>query len=279
MAAGGVAADAVADGAAADRNKGGPVALWQPDPRVWPMLDWYERGGATVQLFVPPDDDDFGAGPGEFTAQTIRSVILSWRVSSGSAGSRRHRGVVTVLPARALPGIHLISREGHRVRERQAGLVTDPADMVVVRSVAGPTVGCLPLLLVRRAADQLGGGVSLAKLMGMSERTVLYVLSGRPAAGRTASQVGSALTRVAQAHLLEHRRYDVLREVPEVVVAAWLDEMAERSRCRHCGQAALPGKDWCSKECRDLVRKWVRATQRNRPTVIEANPKKQNRKE
>jgi len=229
-----------------DETLGAPVALFDPDPKSWPHLDWRWRDGSSVRpLFYP---GAVSIDRSTFVPKCIDDVVGEWcqGIEPGAAPSdgqrsRTARGLLTRMPAEGLPVVDLLGREGANLVERQAGVVRpDEAQTVYRSTMATATIAGVGGDVVRQMVEGIGLG-EVARLAGISRQRLARVLEGRPTQQGTGPTVVATLLRRAQLDLAAAgAEAGVLEAPPAAVFAVYLAETARREADRRCG---LPGCD------------------------------------
>ena len=121
--------------------EGAPVALYDPDPEAWPFLDWRRRDGSPTRPLLHAGA--ISTSRDTFVPKRIDDALGDWCQGrepgtrpAGDQLSRTARGLLTRVPARGLPGIDLLGREGAQLVERQTGIVRPDEAQTVYRSSA-----------------------------------------------------------------------------------------------------------------------------------------------
>ncbi len=236
---------------------GTPVALFDPDPKSWPHLDWRWRDRSPTRPLLYPDAVSIDRS--SFVPKRIDDVVGEWcqGIELGAQPpdgqrSRTARGLLTRVPADGLPVVDLLGREGANLVERQAGIVRPEEAQTIYRTTMGATtVAGVDGELVRRMVELVGLG-KLARLAEISRQRLARLLDGRPTHQDTGPMVVAALLRHAQIELaVAFTGADVLGSPPAVVFAVYLAEASRRAAERRCAlsgcdRLALPRGQYCS---------------------------------
>jgi hypothetical protein len=229
-----------------DEPHGAPVALFDPDPKSWPHLDWRWRDRPPTRPLLYPGAVSIDRST--FVPKRIDDVVGEWcqgiepgALPPDGQRSRTARGLLTRIPAEGLPVVDLLGREGANLVERQAGVVRpDEAQTIYRSTMAVTTVAGVDGEVVRQMVEVIGLGV-VAGLAGISRQRLARLVEGRPTQQGTGPAVVAALLRRAQLDLaVTGADAEVLEAPPAVVFAIYLAEAARREADRRC---ALPGCD------------------------------------
>jgi hypothetical protein len=236
---------------------GAPVALYDPDPEAWRFLDWRGRDGSRTRPLLHVGA--VSTSQDTFVPKRIDDVLGDWcqgrepgARAAGDQRSRTARGLLTRVPAQALPGVDLLGRDGAQLVERQAGIVRPDEVQTVYRSSTTTTaIAGVDGALVGQMVDELGQ-VKVAVLAGITRRRLGRLLTSQPAKPGTGPALINALRTRALLDLAEWGADATLVEAPAEVV--FTEFLALRSRqgadrmCAvpGCGAAARTGSEYCS---------------------------------
>ncbi len=240
-----------------DETHGAPVALFDPDPKSWPHLDWRWRDRSPARPLLYPGAVSIDRST--FVPKRIDDVVGEWcqgiepgALPPDGQRSRTARGLLTRIPAEGLPVVDLLGREGANLVERQAGVVRPDEVQTIYRStMAATTIASVDGEVVRQMVKVIGLG-EVAGFAGVSRQRLARLLEGRPTSQGTGPVVVAALLRRARLDFaIAGARSDVLEAPPPVVFAVYLTEAEKREASRRCALPAcelpaLPKGQYCS---------------------------------
>jgi hypothetical protein len=221
-----------------DETHGAPVALFDPDPKSWPHLDWRWRDRSPTRPLLYPGAVSIDRST--FVPKRIDDVVGEWcqgiepgALPSDGQRSRTARGLLTRIPAEGMPVVDLLGREGANLIERQAGVVRPDEMQTIYRSTMAATkIGSVDGDVVRQMVKVIGLR-EVAGLAGISRQRLARLLEGRPIHQGTGPVVVAALLRHAQLDLaVAGADAEVLEAPPAVVFAIYLAEAARREADR-----------------------------------------------
>jgi hypothetical protein len=266
-----------------DETHGAPIALFDPDPKSWPHLDWRWRDRSPTRPLLYPGAVSIDRST--FVPKRIDGVVGEWcqgiepgALPPDGQRSRTARGLLTRVRADGLPVVDLLGREGANLVERQAGIVRPEEAQTIYRTTMGATsVAGVDGQLVRRMVEEIGLG-EVAGLASISRQRLARLLEGRPTQQGTGLAVVAALLRRALLDLaVAGADADVLEAPLDVVFAVFLTEAARRDGDRRCAlpgcdRLALPRGQYCSEAHQQAASHRRRRAHRNRavPGLVHA---------
>jgi hypothetical protein len=236
--------------------EGAPVALYDPDPEAWPFLDWRRRDGSRTRPVLHAGA--VSTSQDTFVPKRIDDVLGDWcqgrEPGTRPAGyqlSRTARGLLTRVPARGLPGVDLLGREGAQLVERQTGIVRPDEVQTVYRSTSATAIAGVDGALVRQMVVALGQA-KVAVLAGITRRRLGRLLTSQPTNLRTGPAVINALRTGALLYLAESGADATLVEAPaeaiftEYLKQGWRADSERTCAAPGCEAAARPRGEYCS---------------------------------